>query len=88
MPRRPLTDAELRRHANTKYFRDVFMRNQLPKKPYYNEDGIVNLDDCTGPGTHWVAYKKRGCKVNYFDSFGNLRPPIEVLNYFKNCKIN
>ena len=33
-------------------------------------------------GTHWVCYFKRKNKVNYFDNFGNLRPPIELINYF------
>jgi len=47
-----------------------------------NESGIVNLDDAAGPGTHWVAYAKRGNRVMYFDSFGNLRPPNELVRYF------
>jgi hypothetical protein len=47
-----------------------------------NESGIVNLDDSAGPGTHWVAYAKRGNRVMYFDSFGNLRPPNELVRYF------
>ena len=45
------------------------------------ESAIVNLDDSRQPGTHWVAYRL-GNDINYFDSFGNLKPPIEVINYF------
>lgn len=64
------------------------MRDNLPKKPHFNEDGIVNLDLTSGDGTHWVAYKKRGNIVTYFDSFGNLSPPQELVNYFGiNCEI-
>jgi len=48
-----------------------------------NESGIVNLDDAMGSGTHWVAYAKRN-RVVYFDSFGNLRPPKELMRYFGN----
>lgn len=59
------------------------MRNGLPKKPWNRECGIINLDDQQGPGTHWVAYKKLGQRVLYFDSFGDLRPPTEVINYFR-----
>ena len=59
------------------------MRDTLPTKPWHNESGIVNLDSIDGPGTHWVAYKKRGKNVSYFDSFGNLKPPIELANYFR-----
>lgn len=58
------------------------MRDKLPKKIHQHERGIVNLDSIHGPGTHWIAYKKNDRKVIYFDSFGNLRPPIELLNYF------
>lgn len=63
------------------------MRNTLPKIPKKNESGIVNLDSSEGPGTHWVAYKKKGNDVEYFDSFGNLKPPKEVIQYFKCCTI-
>lgn len=57
------------------------MRNALPHKIHKNESGIVNLDDVDGPGTHWVAYAKRGDHAMYFDSFGNLQPPKEVVRY-------
>ena len=61
------------------------MRNALPTSgARRNESGIVNLDDATGPGTHWVAYAKRNNRVVYFDSFGNLRPPKELVRYFEN----
>lgn len=63
------------------------MRNSLPRRPWTVESGIVNLDDKEGPGTHWVAYKKQGCVVKYFDSYGDLRPPMEVLHYFRGNKI-
>lgn len=64
------------------------MRDNLPIKPRRNEDAIVNLDVSSGPGTHWVAYKKRGNRVSYFDSFGNLGPPAELIKYFdKNVTI-
>lgn len=58
------------------------MRNALPKKCRRTECGIVNLDDDNGPGTHWVAYFKDKDKVKYFDSFGDLKPPIELVKYF------
>lgn len=57
------------------------MRDRLPKKPLVQECGIVNLDNSFGPGTHWVAYYKNRNYKEYFDSFGNLQPPIEVINY-------
>ena len=57
------------------------MRNALPRETGERESGIVNLDDTTGPGTHWVAYVKNGRRAFYFDSFGNLRPPLEIIRY-------
>jgi hypothetical protein len=59
------------------------MRNALPSSPRVNESSIINLDDANGPGTHWVAYVKRGERAIYFDSFGNLRPPKELVQYLK-----
>jgi hypothetical protein len=47
----------------------------------------VNLDNAEGPGTHWVAYAKRGNRVIYFDSFGNLRPPRELVRYLNVMQI-
>ena len=76
---------ELARRMRVLYFRGVFMRNTLPTSGVRrNESGIVNLNDATGPGTHWVAYAKRNNRVMYFDSFGNLRPPKELVRYFEN----
>lgn len=57
------------------------MRDKLPKKPRIKECGIVNLDSHKGPGTHWVAYFKNNEKNEYFDSYGNLQPPLEILQY-------
>ena len=57
------------------------MRNKLPRKPLVSESAIINLDDAKGPGTHWVAYKKYGNNVIYFDSFGDLLPPTELMIY-------
>lgn len=63
------------------------MRATLPRKPKRNESAIINLDSVESAGTHWVAYVKKGNVIKYFDSFGNLRPPMEVIRYFnKNPK--
>ena len=59
------------------------MRNDLPVNgPHYRESAIVNLDDAKGSGTHWVAYRKMGNTVYYFDSFGDLQPPLDLMRYF------
>lgn len=58
------------------------MRDSLPARgPRRYESAIINLDGSLGPGTHWVAYRKTNSKVTYYDSFGNLPPPIELVRY-------
>ena len=79
----PMTNVQLEREcASIPFFRGVFMRDTLPTRARSNECGIANLDENRGTGTHWVAYAKRGSRVQYFDSFGNLRPPTELIHYF------
>lgn len=70
------------KRLKVKHFRGVFMRNDLPKKCLNSKCGIINLDSSDGPGTHWVAYGKRSNGIYYFDSFGDLPPPKELITYF------
>lgn len=65
------------------------MRDSLPRISFDKECGVLNLDDEAGMGTHWVAYiiNKKKNVIKYFDSFGNLRPPTEVISYL-GSKIN
>lgn len=58
------------------------MRDSLPDAgPLQNECAVLNLDASVGMGTHWVAYYKIGSIVYYFDSYGNLPPPTELIHY-------
>lgn len=58
------------------------MRDGLPRGgPRKTESVIVNLDSAEGLGTHWVAYKKNNGIVKYYDSFGDLQPPLELVCY-------
>jgi hypothetical protein len=63
--------------------RGIYMIDTLPKRINLNEKSIINLDSIMNSGTHWVAYKKHAQKVYYFDPIGNLQPPIQLINYFK-----
>ena len=65
-----------------KNFRGVFMKDQLPKQPKRVETGIINLDNSSGEGTHWVAYAIDPRGIVYFDSYG-LAPPKEFMRYIK-----
>lgn len=59
------------------------MRDGLPKQPRAIESAVVNVDDTANEGTHWVAFKKRGNHVMYFDSYGDLSPPLELVRYLR-----
>ncbi|KAJ8910927.1 hypothetical protein NQ315_014261 [Exocentrus adspersus] len=92
LPKRPLTDLDLIKYAKMlkiPNFKGVFMRDTLPdsKMALQKECAILNLDSNTNKGTHWVAYSKNGNMVQYFDSFGALKPPIELVRYLKGCRI-
>lgn len=57
------------------------MRDTLPKRPRKKECGVINLDSSQNSGTHWVAYAKFNDYIEYFDSYGNLKPPLELIRY-------
>ena len=59
------------------------MRDQLPTKLNNVENGIINLDNSNGDGTHWVAYAIDPRGTVYFDSYG-LAPPKEFMRYVSN----
>ena len=83
LPNKPLTNFELIdavKELKISRFRGVFMRNDLPTKPRSRECGILNLDDVSGRGTHWVCWYKNAKRKYYFDSFG-VQPPEELIRY-------
>ena len=80
---KPLSNFDLMdwiKRLGIKHFRGIYSRDGLPKK-IRKECGIINLDDLTGPGTHWVCYRNIDNIVEYFDPFG-LIMPNEALVYF------
>lgn len=62
------------------------MKDKLPKNIKNIECGIINLDNDSGYGTHWVAYKKYNNNIAYYDSFALNKLPILVEKYFKTDK--
>lgn len=57
------------------------MREMLPDAPWDVECGVLNLGDLFSNGTHWTCYLKNGNRKIYFDSYGDVRPPIELVAY-------
>lgn len=90
LPNRPLTQHDIIKYVNKlqiAHFRGVFSRDNLPKKPNNIECAVINLDTLRGRGTHWVSFFKNKNTVIYFDSFGDLPPPIELQTYLKGYNI-
>ena len=59
---KPLSNFDLMewiKRLGIKNFRGIYSRDGLPKK-IKKECGIINMDDITGPGTHWVCYRNGG----------------------------
>lgn len=64
------------------HFNGVFMRDTLPKKIMSKKEcWILNHGSSSTDGTHWTALAKINNSAYYFDSFGKLPPPLEVINY-------
>ena len=86
MPPHPLTNFEIQKfYQNEPRFNGVYSRNNLPKI----KDGayIINLDEYSNIGTHWIALYANNNSVTYFDSFGVEHIPKEILKFVKNKNI-
>lgn len=72
------------------HFRGVYMRDSLPNvKPWKNECMVLNHDSIENDGTHWTCFVKHNHNVYYFDSFGKLAPPLELIRYLgSECHIS
>ena len=70
MPPHPLTNFEIQRYyKNQSKFNGVYSRDNLTDKI---KDGayIINLNEYSDIGTHWVFLYVYNDDVTYFDSFG------------------
>ena len=73
----PLTNFEIQKYyQNDPRFNGVYSRDNLTKI----KDGvyIINLDEYSDIGTHWVALYVHNDDVPYFDSFGIEHIPKEI----------
>ena len=90
MPPHPLTNFEMQKYyQNEPRFNGIYSRNNLPRQI---RDGayIINLDEYTDLGTHWIALFCNRSKIVYFDSFGVEHVPEEIKEFVgnKNIKAN
>ena len=86
MPPNPLTNFEMKKcYQNEPRFNGVFSRNNIPKI----KDGtyIINLDEYSDIGTHWLALYVHNNNVTYFDCFGEEPVPKEIRTFINNKNI-
>ena len=83
IPPHPLSNFEIQKYyENESRFNGVYSRDNLPKI----KDGayVINLDEYSDIGTHWVALHVNNNDVTYFDSFGVEHIPKEVKAFINN----
>ena len=81
MPPHPSTNFEIRKYyQNEPRFNGVYFRDNLTEI----KDGtyVINLDEYSVIGTHWVALYVHNGDVTYFDSFGVEHIPKEILYFY------
>ena len=86
MPPHPLTNFEIQKYyQNEPRFNGVYSRDNLPKL----KDGayIINLDEYSDTGTHWVALCVQNNDVTYFDSFRVEHIPKGITAFISNKNI-
>ena len=88
IPDKPLSNFDLLDYVeklNIPNFRGVFMKDELPKKPWRKECGIVNFNTSFEPGSHWIAFYRNGKQRIAFDSYGQ-NILMELQDYLKTEK--
>ena len=73
-------------YENESRFNDVYSRDNLPNKI---KDGayVINRDEYSDIGTHWIALYVKNSDITYFDSFGVEHIPKEIKAFIKNRNI-
>ena len=87
MPPHPLTNFEIQKYyQHEPRFNGVYSRDNLTTI----KDGayIINLDEYSDIGTHWVALYVYNNSVTYFDSSGVEHIPKEIKTFINNENIN
>ena len=94
MPLHPLTNFEIQKYYQKEpRFNGIYSRDNLPERNSVEiKDGayIINLDEYSDVGTHWVALYVQNNDAPYFDSFGVEHIPKEIKTFIgtKNIKTN
>ena len=83
IPPQPLTNFEIQKYyQNDARFNGVYFRDNLPDK-IKNGAYVINLDEYSHIGTHWIALYILNDKATYFDSFEAEHIPKEIKKFIK-----
>ena len=84
----PLTNFEIQKYyQNEPRFNGVYLRDNLPNKI---KEGayVINLDEHSDIGTHWVALYVKNNDITYFDSFGVKYISKKIIKFFDSPSLN
>ena len=90
IPPHSLTNFQIKEYyENEARFNGVYSRDNLPKA-IKNGAYVINLDEYSDVGTHWIALYVKNNEVIYFDSFGVKHVSKEIKRFvgYKNIKTN
>ena len=83
----PLTNFEIQAYyQNELRFNGVYSRDNFPDK-IKNGAYVINLDEYSDIGTHWIALYLNNKSATYFDSFRIGHIPKEVKKFINNRNI-
>ena len=90
MPPHPLTSFEIQKYyKNEPRFNGTYSRDNLSNKI---KDGayVINLDEHSDIGTHWIAVYVKNNNITYFYSFGVEHIPKDIIKFIgrKNVIVN
>ena len=86
MPPHPFTNFKIQKYYQSEpRFNSVYSKDSLTK--IKDGDYIINLDEYSHTGTHWVALHVNNNYATYFDSFGVEHIPKEIKELVKNKNI-
>ena len=83
MPPYPLTNFEIQKYnQNVPRFNSVYSRDNLQE--IRGGAYVINLQEYSDTGTHWVVLNVQNNDVTYFNSFGVEHIPKEIITFIIN----
>ena len=73
-------------YQNKPRFNGVYSRDNLPDK-IKDRENVINLDEYSDIGTHWIVLHVNTKTMTYFDSFVVKHIPKEIKHFINNKNI-